>query len=175
MERLLDNFSIQNNFWKHSPQFLAIKAFRELHDDDKKDKKRSSNIMWAIALLEHPESIMKELSEEDRKELIAKEYLLEPDFQWDAVADLRERFSQLAVSKPLRSLRMWEKKLEERDEFISNTKYSMDTADSLDKIMANTERLYKHYKAIKEDLMRTDLGAAEKGGGTPSLSDTGEI
>jgi hypothetical protein len=175
MERLLDNFSLQNNFWKFNPQFLSIREFRELYNEDKKDKKASSNLMWGIALLEHPGSILKELSEIDRLELVATDYLHLPEFDWGSVSKLRGIFSSLVTSKQLKSLIMWERKLEERDQFISETPYNMNTADSLDKIMANTERLYKHFKSIKADLMKDGSESVEKGGSLPSLSDTGEI
>ncbi|MCA9750546.1 MAG: hypothetical protein KC414_15655 [Romboutsia sp.] len=176
MDNLLDNFGLNKNFWVTYPQFLAIEKFREFHFDDKsKQKSYSSKIMWGIAFVVHPASVFSNLDEDDKRALIAHDYIEEDNFDWNKVKDIEEEFEYVVLSKAKKSLNDWEKKLRERDLFISNTKYTAETADLLDKILKNTADLWKQYKNIREDVLAEGNTAVDKGGSTPSLTDEGRI
>lgn len=176
MENILDNFGHQNNFWKYNSQFLAVKVFNDFYKQDKsKNKELSSKVMWGIAFMVHPASVFKQLDEADRQQIIAKDYILNPTFDWDSVKPLMDNFSLLVLTKSRKSLDAWERKLRERDEFIESTKYSLETFESLDKILKATHDMWKQYRAIRDQVLAEGDTVIDKGGGKPSLSDEGKI
>ncbi|HNQ20722.1 MAG TPA: hypothetical protein PKI46_06645, partial [Bacteroidales bacterium] len=65
--KVIDNWDIQNNFWKVNPQFLLKETFRKLYDEDKtKDKHNSSLVMWGLAYLCDFESKYRQLSDKEK-------------------------------------------------------------------------------------------------------------
>lgn len=176
MDSILENFGPKNNFWKYNPQFLSVPLYVKLHKEDKSEGKQlSSNIMWAIAFFVHPASIFKNLDLVERQMLIAGDYIKNKNFNWQSVEQEVETFSLLVLTRPRRSLDLWENKIRERDAFINETPYSLETADSLDKIMKNSADIWKQYKAIRDDVLAEGETVIDKGGSKPSLSDEGRI
>lgn len=163
-----------SNFWVAHPksqQLLTVKLFNDLHKKDKsKDKSESSNTMWAIALYTDNDSIWIDLPSKDRKSLIGELIKV----KWDLYTEYIKIYSELCLSQAERSLVAWKNKLQERDEFIADTPYDIENADRLDKILANTDKLYKQLKAIEAELSK-EQGIQNKGGSEASMSDTGEI
>lgn len=176
MEAILDNFGPKNNFWKYNPQFLAFKDFADFHAADKsKGKELSSRIMWGIAFYAHPSSILANLNSADKQDLINSDYIRDKNFQWESVEELVAAFSSLVVTKARRSLDQWEAKMQERDQFISETKYTLENAHTFDTVLKNTASLWAQYKLIKEDVLKMGNTVISKGGSKPSLSDEGRI
>jgi len=176
MDNILDNFSRDANIWKLEPQLLAVKEFANLYDQDKsKDKTRSSKIMWGLVFLIHPDSVFRDLDERDREELVAKDYIGDKSFDFNTVKEESVKLRELMLTRAKRSLDAWETKLRERDKFIENTPYNIETADHLDKILKNTADLWKQYKSIREDVLKEGSMTIDKGSKTPSLSDDGRI
>jgi hypothetical protein len=88
---------------------------------------------------------------------------------------LIKRIEDYALTPAKRSLRNWKKKLEERDEMLSSIAYTLENAAELDKILAQTDKLYSQYERVAKALAIENQEAKVRGGRQLSLSDKGEI
>lgn len=154
---VLNKFDTDINFWNENPQMKSMVNFEELYTKDKsKNKVDSSQIMWAIALLldKSKHNNYRNLPEEEKKEQLAKYFLKKPDFDWEdpQIRILTETYYKTCISQAERSLIEWENKLKERDEFIAACPYNADTFEMLDKMLANTFKMYQQYQSIKAQL-----------------------
>lgn len=173
---LVKEFNTDNNFWLEHPDMKIPALYASLYKNDKtKDKKESSRIMWSIALFCEIDSKFYNLQEEERKKLILSDYL-KMDIDWDKeLGEYVKLYQELNLTQAERSLTNFLNKLVERDQFLNDTPYSLDSADSLDKMMANTSKLYDHYNKIQKMLDADNIEQKGKGGREESLSDSGDI
>lgn len=175
MERLVNNFSIYENFWDCNPNIRAIKQFNELYE---KLGKKSSKLMWAIALLvdRHPDNPYKNLSEEDRRLLIKDDYLKDNTFEWWENEKYVSEYKIFCLSPVDRALIQIEKKIDERDRLINETQYTIANADDLDKLILKTKQIKDFYKEMKAEAEQeaTNEGIT-RGGRQESISEKGVI
>lgn len=76
------------------------------------------------------------------------------------------------MSPEQRLLMSWKKKIDERNSLMDSLEYTLENFESIDKLVANTEKLFKQYKAIKEEVERQDEAEiTTEGGSMLSLSD----
>jgi len=171
---LLTNFDTNSNFWKVNPQLTIPKVLSDLHKGDKsKDKTVSSNIMWAICLFLDlsEDNKFRNFPEEDRKKLIIEDFLQDPKFKFDAYKSIIDWYTEGMYTPAERGILNWRKKLEERDQFISETPYDLDNAEKMDKILAGTDKLYSQLERLEKQYQKEQLKGQDKGGATASLSD----
>lgn len=114
----------------------------------------------------HPKSNLYEVPLKDKvqliQEYIKKDTTLPKDFTLDledpSIKEYIHIINTTLLTKAQRFLANWQRKLEERDEFLENTPYTLNNAEQLDKIMANTDKLKATLeKAIKELNQEEDL------------------
>ncbi len=80
---ILEGFDIDKNFWKLHPQLQIPQEFASIYREDKsKTKSKSSQIMWAIALLVDPDSKFANISFPTRKDIISKDFLKDVKFDF---------------------------------------------------------------------------------------------
>lgn len=173
---ILNNFDIKENFWKTNKQLVIPEQFSKFkYDDRSRDKEESSDIMWAIALLIDPDSKFVRLPLQQRKDIIAKDFLKKPKFDWDKYRDIIELYKKLMLTPAQRQLAIWEEKLDEKTQLMSETKYTIDNAELLEKLLGSNSKLFAELDRIKEQLERDeDLGSV-KGGSIESASEIGII
>jgi len=180
MEKLLNNFSIHDNFWECNPNISLIKEFKEVHEKDRQKGKRQGQgmLMWAIALLvdKHPDNPYRNLSEEDRRILIKEDYLKDPSFSWSEVEGLVQVYKTFCLSPTERALIQIEQKLDERNKLISSAKYTIENAEDIDKLILKTKQLNDFYKDMKAELEQEQVNEGiTKGGRVESASEKGLI
>ena len=167
-------------FWDEQPKFRIIKEFEEIYNIDK-GKKKSSNIMWAIAFLCEMDPTVNPVAyvaEEEKKERIKDDFLKDNKFNWEdkTVKAAIITYKKLVLTQAERSLADWEDMMVKRDKFLKKTKYDLTTMSALDTAHKATPALFKSLELVKETLKaeieKEKLGA---GGKTKSLADTGEI
>lgn len=171
---LLSNFQIDANFWETYPLMRVPEAFALLYNEDKtKDKRESSKLMWAVAMLVDISDTNKyrNLREEDRKKLICEDYLGRPEYNWDLLEPAIETYKHLHLSKDERILVDLERKVEERTKFIIDTEYSLEEGDKLDKLFANTDKIFNIVKDLRADIEKQKNAGTLKGGRTESISE----
>lgn len=175
---LLTTFETEANFWKLNPQLLIPEPLAKLYKQDKsKDKNDSSRIMWAICLYIDPseENKFRNFPEKDRKELIISDYLQDSKFKFESYKDITDWYSKNMLSNVERALISWRNKLTERETFIMSTVYTLESADALDKIMANTDKLFNQLERVEKQYVKEQIDSKDKGGKEASLSDKGLI
>ena len=185
---LTRNFNTDDNFWETNPIFKTVKIFREFYESDKSRKKgNSSRIMWAIAFLidQHEENIWRNLTEEDKKTLIAEEYLENKEFEWHLYQDIIGEYEKRIMTVAERDFVELMEKMHERKNFIKNTPYTLDTTDSdgktikgtakdLDTMVVNTTKLYDQLEIVKQKLERSkQLDGETRGGMKESATEQG--
>jgi hypothetical protein len=171
---ILNNFETNNNFWKVNKQLCIPEEFESFrYNDRSRDKEESSKIMWAIALLLDPDSKFKRLRLQDRKTLIAKDYIKNEKFQWDKYKDIILMYEKLILTPAQRQLSELERKLDERTEFLNNTPYNDESYEMIEKIRKNTSDWYDDLERIKDKLEREDDGGVTKGGSEESAVEKG--
>lgn len=179
MTNVLQTEDIKSNFWEGNPSIALPRAFKRLIELDKtKDKRNSSSIMWAIYLLLHANSPFINMNIKDRKKLIAEEYLKDEAFLWEDDPDIKEamqEFTNLLITPARRLAYEWQEKLEERSNFIAKTKYNAETADTLDKMMAATKKIYDMYYQVLADLEKEEAQSHIEGDAEESLTEKGQI
>jgi hypothetical protein len=177
---LTNSFDSKINFWKANPDLILAGPFKQIYDSDRsKGKDDSSKLLHFVALCYDNESKYYKLIPAEKHKYAGKDICGDGDFYTKnkVEADLAISFYiKLNDDTPARrALRAWEKKMEERSEFIDSTPYNLDNADQLDKMMANTKKLFDDFKRIQEDLSKEPTSTASKGDRELSLSDRGII
>ena len=179
---VLDNFKEGNNFWEYNPQYMII--FKDFYNKDKsKNKEKSSTILWAIFLLIHPRSEFYNLP--DKEVILARDFIKDTSFKWENYSDIIGKVEQISLSQAEKSLVSWDKTLKKRDQFIHAQEFTLDyynedgrvvkgSADQLDKMLANTNKLYQEYFKILKDL-KEEEDKRGRGNKIKSLTDSGEI
>lgn len=170
------------NFWELNPQYKYILA--DFYNGDRsKDKKKSSKIIWAIYFKVHPKSEYYRLP--NKEEVINTRWLKNPKFNWSNISPTVEIFKDTVLTQAEKSLVAWDEMMKKRDEFIHGQDFTLDeydergkivkgTADQLDKMLANTSKLYSEYFKIKKELADDEVKRG-KGNKPESMSDSDEI
>ncbi len=175
---VINNFDINNNFWETNTQFKVIEPFKSLYTSDKsKKKEKSSKIMWAIAFLvdNSEDNKFRNLLDEEKRIIIADDYLDDSSFNWDDYEELIEKYETLNMSKYEKSLRIYESKLEERNKFIKDTAYDMETATQLDKIISSTKSIFDLISKLRDDINKEKSSGETKGSMVESANELGLI
>jgi hypothetical protein len=162
------------NFWEANPQFKVIGGFGALyHSDKSKSKDTSSKIMWAISFFcdDSEENRLINLPETDRKSIIEDDYIKDKNFAWDKYKELIELYQKTQMTHQQRTLFNLKVKMEERDNFLLNTKYTLDNARDLDAIISNTPKLFEMVKTLQEEISRDKNHSVMRGGAKESASD----
>lgn len=185
------SFEYSENFWLVHPDFKAAPVFHDLHKKDKtRGKDQSSKVAWCIKLIWDRGSIFYHSEEfgPDGKIAIVCENVIGDAKYYDKniekIQALKTAYFKLTDTPGIKSLRNLEKKLHARDQFLDETDYTMGergdrgylygTADTLDKMIANTGKLYAQYdEAVK--LVSNEQQSSTKGDVTQSLSDQGVL
>ena len=188
METLATAFNFkEGNFWKTNPGFTYFEVLQEFDKNDKtKGKAQSSKVMWAIALLIDPskDNPYRNMKFHDRKELIATEYLENKNFDWSKYQVFIDEYEKRATTEIEQQLHRFKIKMEERQAFIDGTRYTLDqytdegklikgTADQLDKMMINTDKITNQYEKLMEIVGKQGDKSSAKGGREKSASEKG--
>lgn len=177
IDNILDDFDYDTNIWELYPQMKIL--FKDVHSQDSsQNKSRSSQIMYAIALVYHPASYLKNMLIEDRKLEVEKNYLKRKyQFNWDTYTWEINRMIELTHTKPKKFLARWEADLEARMNFISSIEYSAETPIKLmelkESMMKDTSKMWDQYMNCLKQVEEEE--ATTRGDEVESLSDSNQI
>lgn len=167
-----------NNFWEVNSDLIILDEFSKLYYKDKsKDKQDSSKILWAIFYAYNPES--KFFNYPNKQEVISQSFLKDPKFKWEDYKDLIEAYKNIVLTDAERALINWNEIMTMRDQSIKDLyKKAIEDSDTdelvkIDKMLANTPKMFEDYKKIKKDYDEEKV--TKKGKSIASLSDAGEI
>lgn len=189
LEGIITHFDPEKNFWEEFPRMLNYKPFKDFYNRDRSQspypKHRSSREMWGFAFLFDMGSAneLKNFSEERRMELIARDILEDPNYDWDKEAAVKELMQEMCQPGPQRALYDLIKKLDARMDFINNTDYTLDrfsdkgklikgTADQLDRMVTGTGKIFEQIEFWQKKI-REERDSRKKT--QASLTDTGDL
>ena len=168
----------ENNFWELYPELLIIEELTQIYQKDKSKKKEdSSRIMWAIYFAFNPES--KFINLPNKLEILAKDYLKDPKFNWEGIKKQIEIYKNLVLSDAERALINWGEIMNMRDSSIKDLytralqEGDIDELVKIDNMLANTPKMFEDYKKVKKDYEEEKV--TKRGKKINSLSDDDEI
>ena len=166
------------SFWDTFPELVMLDSFNELHyKDTSKNKQESSRKMWAIYYAYNPDSKFFNLP--NKLQVLAKDFLKDDKFNWDSLRDQVFTYKELVLTPAERGLVNWTEIMNVRDESLKNmykdaiVEKNLKELVELDKMLANTAKLFQDYKKIKQEYDEDKV--TRKGKSIASLSDSGEI
>ena len=133
--------------------------------------------MWAIYFAYNPES--KFFNIPDKLSILAKDLLKEPKFNWESCKDVVALYKSSVLTDAERALVTWGEIITMRDESLKTLykaaiqQNDTDELVKLDKMLANTPKLFEDYKKIKKDYEEEKV--TKKGKHNKSLTEAGEI
>ena len=164
---IINNWELKSDFYSINPQ---LKLFYQ-----KYDKEFTSDMLWGISLMIDFDSKFISLPFEDRLDLVSSELKVSRKILERYVNLIENDYQNTFEAVEMKVLRNWQKKMRERDDFLGNTPYDLDNVDTLDKMMANTKKLYDDLERVKKDLERVKNVNIGTAGRERSLSDKREI
>jgi len=169
---------VKRNFWKDYPELTFAPGLEDIYKKDKsKDKKESSQVMWAIHLCESLDSKYYNLP--TKYTLVAEKFLKMPNFDWEKISEATDFYREVALSDAERSLAIWNETMRLRSgklkEMYQNAFTGKDTDElvKLDKMLSTTPKMFDDYKKIKSDYEAEKTQKTGKSIG--SMSDADEI
>lgn len=172
---ILDSFDTDVNFWKVHPQLKVPLPFASILEKDKsKAKSKSSQIMWAIALLVDPDSKFSNISYSNRKDMIAKDYLKDEKFDWDTYKEAVVFYERSLISPAKRQLMVWNKKMDEKTLYLDTLTYE-DNADTIEGLLKTNVKLFEDYERLLKLVDKENNEGSTKGGAEESASEKGLI
>jgi hypothetical protein len=167
-----------NNFWELNSDLIILDEFSKLYYKDKsKDKQDSSKILWAIFYAYNPES--KFFNYPNKQDVISQSFIKDSKFKWEDYKDLIEAYKNVVLTDAERALINWNEIMTMRDQSIKDLyKKAIEESDTdelvkIDKMLANTPKMFEDYKKIKKDYEEEKV--TKKGKTIASLSDSGEL
>ena len=172
---ILEGFDTDVNFWKLHPQLKVPLPFAVIYQEDKsKSKSKSSQIMWAIALLVDPDSKFSNISYYTRRDMISKDFLKNPDFDWDVYKDAVVFYERSLITPAKRQLMVWNKKMDEKTLYLDTLTYE-DNADTIEGLLKTNVKLFEDYERLLKLVDKETNEGSTKGGAEESASEKGLI
>jgi hypothetical protein len=172
---ILNGFDTDVNFWKLNPQLKVPLEFADILKQDKsKNKSKSSQIMWAIALLVDPDSKFSNISYYTRRDMISKDFLKNPDFDWDVYKDAVVFYERSLITPAKRQLMVWNKKMDEKTLYLDTLTYE-DNADTIEGLLKTNVKLFEDYERLLKLVDKETNEGSTKGGAEESASEKGLI
>lgn len=183
---IIENWDTEKVIWTANPQLKLV--FKDVWSKDSSiGKKVSSKMLWTVAYIYDSNSTFKGIP--NAVEIVEKSY--SGVGYWakneKELTLLSERWLEMIKTPASYLLQEWYRRLKRRDDFLREQEYTFGevdersgklvggTAVSLDKMEADTQKLWNSYFAVEAALEKEDHEGNAYGGGLESASDTGEI
>lgn len=172
---ILESFDTDVNFWKLHPQLKVPLPFASIYKKDKsKAKGKSSQIMWAIALLVDPDSKFSNISYSTRRDMISGDFLKNKDFDWSEYKEAIIFYERSLVTPAKRQLMVWNKKMDEKTLYLDVLTYE-ENADTIEGLLKTNVKLFEDYERLLKLVDKETNEGATKGGAEESASEKGLI
>jgi hypothetical protein len=170
----LARFEKYSNFWEINPNYRIVPEFNELWKKDRSENKnQSSKKMWYIAFMNDisVDNTMRNIPQVERKAILLEELGIDEINEAELTLAIK-RYIELGETPAIKALKAWNDKIEERAKFLSETSYSLDNAETLDKLLSNTPKIYGDYQRVLKELTQEGGDSNGKGGySNPSILD----
>lgn len=141
--------TVDSNFWESNPDSKYFDECVELIDQF--GLKRSSQLMWAVYLSEHPDSDFFSFTIKDKRDTIAKNFLKDKDFDWSILESTIKKFPDWLMTSAEKNFKRFSDML---DQLVSEAEEldikNKDQGSLKLQIMKSVDPLIKSYRTIKE-------------------------
>lgn len=158
-------------------------VFADVYKKDRSvTKQDSSKLMWFVAFYVDEDSKMKDVPE--KEETIGANLFEKPEYYKEHEIEILAmvvRWKTASWSEAKYMLENWRARIDKRDDFLSEQSYSFDqyfegklvkgTATDLDRMEANTPKLWSDFFKITAELERENLEGDSLGGTEDSFLD----
>jgi hypothetical protein len=154
------------DFFEQNQELRYIREVKELIKTH--GETLAGRLMWAVYLVEDPNSSLYKMPLEEREVEVAEVYLDDPEFDWSILDDIRSRYGKLILSKEEFLFKIWADKLDEGMTYIKKLQFE----DSATKIVALMEKIGKawdQYDKAKKKMIETQKKDNIRGGGQKSF------
>lgn len=172
----MEVFDINLNFWDIHPQYKHIDPFRTFFENN--EPINSSSLMWFLKYGWHPDSDFFRMHEQEKIRLIANDLLGGVDFYEDNKEDIEELKKEYynIVLRPMdRSYIVIKEKLEEKDKFLGEQTYDLETFEDIDKAILNYDKQLAMLDKIEKSMAKAREAEKAKGDQELSEADKGLI
>lgn len=123
-------------FWKDYLWMSKLHPFSELYKGDKsKGKKDSSEIMWGVSLLCDYDSPYKHLELKERVKIVGI------DVESGLIKECMSKYYFLQRNSVRRYLEEFDRKLDDRRDYMNGLSYGDDNWETLDKMLISTDKI----------------------------------
>ena len=137
------------DFFQQNPQVRYFPAVQRLLGDVAKKHedvdKVAGRILWAVYLTEDPDSKYYSISYDERRKIIAENYLNEPDFEWLDYDYVVKAYPDMCLGLTER----WYKKLADKFSQMVDVVSTMDSLDDYKEILLMYDKLEKMFKGLE--------------------------
>ncbi len=130
------------DFFQQNPQVRYFPAVQRLLSNVAEDV--AGRVMWAVYLTEDPDSKYYPISYDERRKIIAENYLKDPDFDWGSVDYLVEAYPDMCLGVAER----WYKKLADKFGEIVEAIGDMDAKEDYKDMVMMYDKLEKMFKGL---------------------------
>lgn len=154
------------DFFEQNPHLKDVTKFKEVLS--RYSKKEASKIMWAVFKTEDPNSPLYTMPVKERKSEVAKNYLNDPDFNWDSISDIIEVYKNMVMPKVEKMFKVWMDKLEGMTDYLDSLSYDTDD-DKILKIFDKSSKIWESYEKIEAKMIEHQSKSSVFGGGDESI------
>ena len=174
MSKYLHTIDPEFNFWKLYPELKKVEEFKKIQ----KDFSNSSDVMWFIVQAFDTGSKFFNMPQQDRVELLGRDYLKDKDFYKKNQIKLNPAiviYEKLSDTPFRRHYRQWMETIEKRTNFLREMDYDLDNFDKYDKMATNTTALLVTFEKLQAAMEKQEGSGTTKSNAMPSLADSEEI
>lgn len=171
---LINVWDISKDFIEVNPQF-KVGLLSDFYSKSK-NKKATSNVLWAVAYVCDRQSIFFNWTLDSRIKYVKAEILKDEgvDFKKE-YKELMDFYNSLQETPAMRQLKVWNEKMDEKTDFISKMKYNIGTFENIEKMLSSNVKLYADLERIQLALEKEGDGSKTKGNWEESLSEKDAI
>jgi len=159
------------NYWDVHAGDQLVHPFSALYAaDTSKQKKKSSDMMWALLMLTDP-SKANPLSRMTRDERLDE---LSSFIRLEDILEYEEAFVEFKLSYLKKRYRFYQAMLEAREKYMQTLTYEAN-ASQLDNMLVQTKKIWDEFLKIKKELDVEDLEYHTKGSREESATEKGLI
>lgn len=171
----MEEFDISKDFWKEHPQFKHLDGFRQLYATN--PPKDSSRLMWYLKYCFHPQSIISNMRDKERSDYMEKSILDDIGFvleHKEEIDELSELYIKVIDSPLDRIIRTVTEKLSQKETFLKEKTYDLETFEDLDKALLSLDKQYSMLEVLMNKRQQ-DKESKKKGDEEMSESDRGML
>lgn len=140
-------------FWEQNPELQYLTPFAELIKEE--GKEYSSKIMWALYMVEDPNSKLFRMPKAERIKEVEANYLEGKKIDWKKHHKLIAQYGKLCMSPTKRMYKTWVEKYDELTAYIETLKFGRDD-EALLKVFTQASKIWSQLTIVEKALQEEE-------------------